>query len=140
MKREALPAHLPLTPNQTPSTSFSGGAQTPPISPLMCQPLAYQRPSSKPPEYARSPAATSRRSWSRLEVDNSSAADASDGVIRPSASSATTMADRNMYPSSDDSLVIRARPVPAGNRYVASGSSASGLTVSPWRRRECRIP
>jgi hypothetical protein len=30
-------------------------------------------------------------------------------------SSATTMADRNMYPSSDDSLVIRSRPVRAGN-------------------------
>ena len=36
----ACPTHWSSTPNQTPSTSLSGGAQTPPISPLMCQPLA----------------------------------------------------------------------------------------------------
>src|SRR6266511_1234452 len=36
----AGPTHWSSSPNQTPSTSFSGGAHTPPISPVMCQPLA----------------------------------------------------------------------------------------------------
>ena len=36
----AGPIHVPSSPNQTPSTSLTGGAHTPPISPVVCQPLA----------------------------------------------------------------------------------------------------
>src|SRR4051794_22697087 len=61
--------------------------------------------------------------------------------MRPSASSATTMADRNMYPSSDDSRVIRARPVRAGN---ATGRLAAAvelrLGVDDLALAEARVP
>ena len=36
----AGPTHSLSRPNHTPSSSFSGGVQIPPISPVMCQPLA----------------------------------------------------------------------------------------------------
>ena len=44
----AGPIHCPSMPNQIPSSSFSGGVQTPPISPRMCQPEAGKRPASLP--------------------------------------------------------------------------------------------
>jgi hypothetical protein len=48
VKRVAGPIQLPSIPNQIPSSSFSGGVQTPPISPRMCQPEAGKRPASLP--------------------------------------------------------------------------------------------
>ena len=44
----AGPIHWPSMPNQIPSSSLSGGVQTPPISPRMCQPDAGKRPASQP--------------------------------------------------------------------------------------------
>jgi hypothetical protein len=36
----AGPTHSPSTPNETESSSFSGGVMIPPISPVVCQPFA----------------------------------------------------------------------------------------------------
>jgi hypothetical protein len=36
----AAPTHCRLTPKYTASSSFNGGVMIPPISPVVCQPLA----------------------------------------------------------------------------------------------------
>ena len=125
-------------PNQTPSTSLIGSLQMPPISPAMCQPLAYQRPSWNPMMRARSPAAAYRRSCSRSQIDSSGAACAAAGAIVAARTAPAAIA--RLRPKAVPSLK-RLRHLRGRITRVMPGSNPSDApAASPTDHRRRRRP